>query len=135
MTEEDHVSNLSAFLKPVWESLRKELAKYSDTCFCATQSYISWRLKDSGGERRTVICYVNFQKKNLRLDILRGARKGAGKTSEGFFTFDESKEVAEEKISKHGSGETYHEYRIKLKKLADLDDVMFLLEQKYKSMA
>ena len=129
VSEEERVNNLAESIKPVWASLRERLAEYPDTTFSTTKHYISWTLG------RPVICYINFLKNSLRLDILRGSRKGAGKTSAGFFTLDDPKGMAEEKVSTLGSGETYGEYRIKLNKLADLNDVILLLEQKYKSMA
>ena len=127
-SEADHVSNLSAFLKPVWESLRARLVKYPGTCFCSKQDYISWKLGDK------IVCYIYFQKKNLRLNILRGPKKGADKKSKGFFTFDESREVAEEQCSNLESGEIECEYRIRLNNRTNLDDVMFLLEQKHRSL-
>ena len=129
VSEEEHVSKLAESMKPVWTKLRERLAEYPDTAFSPTKNYISWTLG------RPVICYINFYKNSLRLDILRGSRKGTDETSKGFFTLDDFKGMAEKKVSNSGPGETYHEYHIKLNKLEDLNDVILLLEQKYKSMA
>ena len=72
MTEEDHVSNLSAPLRLVWESLRDRLAEYSGTSFSARQAYISWNL---GG---TIVCRIHFLKNKggLGLYIVRGDKRG-----------------------------------------------------------
>ena len=43
--------------------------------------------------------------------------------------------MAVEKSWKRPTGDMRHEYYVKLKKLEDLDYVMFLLEQKYNSLA
>ena len=128
LSEEDHVSNLDESMRPVWASLRERLAKYSDTSFSSKKHYISWTL-DS-----TVICYINIRKKELRLDIIRGNRQDTGETSKGFFTIDDPKGVAEERVVNWQSGVTRQLYYISLKTVEDVDYVVFLIEQKYKSM-
>ena len=83
---------------------------------------------------RFVICAIYFLKEHLRLNIRQGIGKGAGKKSDGFFAFDGPKRMAEEQVSHLESGEIEHEYRIRLSKSDDLDDVISLLKKKYNSM-
>ena len=129
MTEEDHVSNLSAPLRPVWESLRDRLAEYSGTSFAVKQGYISWK----GANK--VICYIFFQRQRLLISIIRGNNKGTGRESKKFFTIDDPKKIAIEKdLQDHQDGRRY-EYRIELNNRANIDDVISLLEQKRRSLA
>ena len=129
ITEADHVSNLSVPLRPLWESLRDRLAEYSGTSFAVKQRYISWK----GANK--VVCYIYFQRQRLLMRVIRGNNKGTGKESKKFFTIDDPKKIAEAKDWKgHPDGRRY-EYLIELKNRANLDDVIFLLEQKHRSLA
>ena len=128
MSEEDHVSNLSDLVKPVWDKLREKLSDYSDTSFSVTQSYITWRRDNA------VVCYIDFKKEKLRIDVRRGYEKESGEYSKGFFTVDDPKEMTRIRSWTWKSGSQGLVYNIDLKDLKDLDYVMFLLEQKYSSM-
>ena len=129
VSEEDHVSKIGISLRPVWDNLQDRLAKYADTSFSTKQKYIAWK---RGG---AIICYIYFYRKELTLSIVQGNKKDTGKKSKGFFTVDDPKGMVEEKVWNRSLGETRHEYYVKLKQLEDIDYVMFLLEQKYNSMA
>ena len=129
MTEEDHVSNLSAPLRLVWESLRDRLAKYSGTSFEVKQGYISWK------DANKVICYIYFQRQRVAMRIVRGNNKGTGRESKKFFTIDDPKKIAIEKDWKRQPDGRRYEYRIELNNRANIDDVIFLLEQKRRSLA
>ncbi len=128
MSEEDHVSNLSDLVKPVWDKLREKLSDYSDTSFSVTQSYITWRRDNA------VVCYIDFKKEKLRIDVRRGYEKESGEYSKGFFTVDDPKEMTRIRSWTWKSGSQGLVYNIDLKDLKDLDYVMFLLEQKYSSL-
>ena len=128
LSEEDHASNLSDLIKPIWITLREKLEIYSDTSFFVTKGCISWK-KDN-----TAVCFIHFRKKELRIDVLRGNIKEDQTKSKGFFAFDDPKDLAKEGSWKWKSGQTGLNYKIRLKNKDDLDYVMFLLEQKYNSL-
>jgi len=52
----------------------------------------------------------------------------------GFFTFDDPKKMTEDGNWKYKSGETGHNYKIRMNNKDNLDYVMFILEQKYNSL-
>tara|TARA_B100000795_G_scaffold100730_1_gene74045 strand:- start:209 stop:1165 length:957 start_codon:yes stop_codon:yes gene_type:complete len=128
LSEEDHINNLSDAIKPIWTNLREKLKDYSDTSFFVTKGYISWK-RDN-----TAVCFIHFKKKGLRIEVLRGNTKEGGETSRGFFTVDDPKGMSGTRSWTWKSGDQGHVYIISLKDLDDLKYVMFLLEQKYKSM-
>ncbi len=128
MSEEDHASNLSDLVKPVWDKLREKLSDYSDTSFSVAKLNVSWRRDNA------VVCYIHFRNKDLSIEVHRGNEKESGEYSKGFFTVDDPKEMTRIRSWTWKSGAQGHKYIIGLKDLKDLDYVMFLLEQKYSSM-
>ena len=128
LSEGDHTGNLSDQLKPIWTTLREKLESYADTSFFITKGYISWK-RDN-----TAVCFIHFRKKELRIDVLRGNIREDQSKSKGFFTLDDPKEMAEEGGWKWKSGQSGHDYKIRLKNQDTSDYVMFLLEQKYNSL-
>tara|TARA_B110000046_G_scaffold31629_1_gene33690 strand:+ start:367 stop:1227 length:861 start_codon:yes stop_codon:yes gene_type:complete len=128
LSEEDHTGNLSDQLKPIWTTLREKLESHADTSFFITKGYISWK-RDN-----TAVCFIHFRKKELRIDVLRGNIREDQSKSKGFFTLDDPKEMAEEGGWKWKSGQSGHDYKIRLKNQDASDYVMFLLEQKYNSL-
>ena len=128
LSEGDHTGNLSDQIKPIWTTLREKLESYADTSFFITKGYISWK-RDN-----TAVCFIHFRKKELRIDVLRGNIREDQSKSKGFFTLDDPKEMAEEGGWKWKSGQSGHDYKIRLKNQDASDYVMFLLEQKYNSL-
>ena len=128
ISEEDHINNLDESLKPIWSSLKEKLEDYTDTSFFLTKRYVSWK-RDN-----TMICFIQFRGKELRIDVYRGNIKVTSEKSKGFFTIDDPKNLTKDRSWKWKSGTTGHAYVISLKKQKEMDYVMFLLEQKYNSM-
>jgi hypothetical protein len=126
--EADHVAALDASLKPIWIALREQLADHSDTDFFVSKSYVSWK------RDKTAVCFIHFKKTELRIDILRGQKKPNGEYSKGFFNIDDPKHQTKERTWTWKSGQTGHVYAISVDKLEDIDYLMFLLDQKYKSL-
>lgn len=127
-SEEDHTGKLSEPIKEIWTTLREKLEGHADTSFFITKSYISWK------REKTAICFIHFRKKELHVDVLRGTIKNDGSKSKGFFNLDDPKKMTEGRSWTWKSGQTGHEYRLRLKNKDDLDYVTFLLEQKYNSL-
>lgn len=127
-TEKDHVSAADEITRELWIALRENLAEHPDTSFFVTKQYVSWK-RDS-----TAVCFVHFRKKELRVDILRGNKKTTGEKSKGFFTLDDPKNLAQERNWTWKTGQTGHSYNIHMKSMDQLDYVLFLVNQKYKSL-
>ena len=127
-SEQEHTACLDAATLSLWNKLKERMREFGDTNFSPAKQYISWRREN------TAVCFIYFRKKELRLDVLRGNKKPGGETSKGFFTADDPKHLVKERHWTWKSGQTGHSYIISLAKPEDFDYVMFLLEQKYKSM-
>lgn len=128
LAEKDHVAQLDDSLKAVWVALRERITDYPDSSFFVSKGYISWK-RDN-----TAVCFIHFQKKVLRIDVLRGNKRASGETSKGYFTLDDPKALAKDRSWTWKTGQTGHAYSISVSKEKDLDYVMFLLEQKYKTL-
>jgi hypothetical protein len=128
MSEEDHLAKVDSALKLVWEALRERLEGFSDTSFFTSKGYVSWRREG------TTVCFIHFYKKWLRIDILKGNVNADGQASKHFFSLDDPKNFAKEKSWNRKNGHRGFSYQVELKKASDVDYVIFLLEQKYKSL-
>jgi predicted transport protein len=128
MSEADHVASLDPALKSVWEALRERLEGFSDTSFSTSKVYVSWKREN------TAICFIRFRKKAIRMLILRGNLKEGDTSSNKLLTFDDPKKMAKEYTRLRANGYIGYAYTVILTKVADLDYVIFLLEQKYKSL-
>ena len=128
-TEEDHIENLSDQLTQVWIHLKEKLEEYENTSFVAKKDYIAWRKGDA------TVCFINFRKKDLKIDISRGAIDAKGKKSKNFFNLDDPKNLSEEKMWTWKSGAQGHTYAIRISKLDSITYLLFLLDQKFRSIA
>jgi hypothetical protein len=128
LTEDDHLASIDEPTRQLWLSLRERIEDFPDSSFFAATQYVSWK------REKTAVCFIYFRKKELRIDILRGNLKGGGEKSRGFFTLDDPKGMAKEKSWTWKSGTSGHSYSVSVKKPAELDYLLFLLEQKYKSL-
>jgi predicted transport protein len=126
--EQDHVAIMDSEMQSIWNAMREKLIEYADTAFFVSKQYISWK-RDS-----STICYIRLREKEIRIEILRGNKKPSGASSRGFFTLDDPKQMTNEKIWTWKNGQTGHAYNIILDKIESLPYVMYLLEQKYKSL-
>jgi hypothetical protein len=77
---------------------------------------------------------VYFRKYELRIEIARGNKKPDGEASKGFFTLDDSKQMAKETSWTWKTGTTGHKYVLPVTEKAELDYVLYLLEQKYNTV-
>ena len=127
-TEQDHVNSLDAPLKAVWSALKERILETADSSLFVSKGYISWRRES------TAVCFIHFRKQEFRIEILRGNKKPSGELSRGFFNIDDPKQMTKERSWTWKNGHTGHVYLINLNKQDDLDYVMFLLDQKYRSL-
>ena len=128
-TEEEHVAGIGADLMGVWSLLKEKLSEYDDTSFASKKGYIAWRRGSA------TVCFIHFRKKNLKIDISRGVSDGKGKTSKRFFTIDDPKNLTEERNWTWKSGAEGHSYIINLADEETINYVVYLLDQKFRSIA
>ena len=81
-----------------------------------------------------MICYVNFRKNHITIGMGRGNVNPDGTKSKNYFDIDDPKGITEEGSWEWKSGVKGNVYRIRFDKNIDLDYLMFLINQKVKSM-
>jgi hypothetical protein len=126
--EATHLSRVDDCLIAVWTALKERLLGHGDTKLDSSNNYIAWRA-GSG-----TVCFVHFRKYELRIEIARGNKKPDGEASKGFFTLDDSKQMAKETSWTWKTGTTGHKYVLPVTEKAELDYVLYLLEQKYNTV-
>ena len=127
-SEQDHVSVLDEAKQLIWVSMKGRILETADASLFVSKGYISWR------RETTAVAFIHFRKQEFRIEILRGNKKPSGELSRNFFNIDDPKQMAKERSWTWKSGQTGHAYVINLKTQDDLDYVMFLLDQKYRSL-
>lgn len=128
ISEHDHVAVMGSDMQATWTVMREKLIEYPDTDFAVAKQYILWK-RDN-----TSVCYIRLRENEIRIEIVRGTKKPSGASSKGFFTLDDPKQMTSEKLWTWKNGQTGHAYNIVLDSIENLPYVMYLLEQKYKSL-
>ena len=85
------------------------------------------------GENK-IICYFNFRKNFISIEIIRGNVNQDGSKSKKFFTLDDPKHLSEESSWEWKSGTRGNVYKIKFNHNVNIDYIMFLIKQKYDSL-
>jgi len=127
-SEEDHTSDLTETVNPMWKGLKERLLDLASGTFYATKYYVAFKCESFS------ICFIAFRKQQINIGLVRGNKKTNGEKSKNFFTLDDPKKLAQEKSWKYKSGEIGMNYSIPLKRIEDLDYVMFLIKQKYQAL-
>ena len=125
---DDQLAHMDIEYRNLWEILRESLSDFTDATLVAKKGSVNL-IRES-----TAVCYIQFRKKELRVEILRGNRRPDGDESKGFFTLDDPKTLAKERSWKWKSGTTGHVYIIKFAKPEQIEYVSYLLKQKYESL-
>lgn len=128
LDEENHISKLDEILREKWERLKEHLLEMDDIELNPKKYYINAKVNSKS------VAYINFRKSSLAIEIPRGSLNPDGSTSKNFFSFDDPKNLAEERTWEWKNGTKGNVYLIKFDKKTDLDYTMFLLKQKYKSL-
>ena len=126
--EEYHTNKLDEDTKLKWEELKERVLGIDNISLQVMKPYISF----SGQSKK--ICYCNFRKNYISIEILRGNTNTEGVKSKTFFTLDDPKKVSEEGYWEWKNGVKGHVYRIKFDKYSDVDYTMFLINQKVNSV-
>ena len=125
-TVDEHLSKMNQDIKDKWLELKKELTDLEGVDFIPKRLYIG--LNFNG----TNICYLNFRKSYILIDILGGTVYSNKTSSKNFLTIEDPKNITSEKTRKLDSGGNQIVYRITVDSSSDLDYIMFLIKQKYK---
>jgi predicted transport protein len=126
--EEYHTSKLDVETKEKWEQLKERICELGGVSVQIKKLYISF----FGGSKN--ICFCNFRKNYISVDILRGNINPDGSKSQNFFSLDDPKGISEEGSWEWKTGVKGNLYKIRFDKNTDLDYTMFLINQKYKSV-
>jgi predicted transport protein len=127
-TLEQHEKAMDDSQRKLWGALKERLRQLGGDGFYPQKNYICFKNEGTG------VCFIGFRKKQLNIEFARGNLKPDGATSKGFFTLDDPKKMAAEKDRKIGNMRR-GTYELRMKDLNELDYVMFLIEQKFKSLS
>ena len=126
--EQDHLGGCEFKCKELWGLLKERIEELPDIYMDVKKQGINFKVNGS------VVCYVNFRKRHLFIEILRGDEKTDGTFSKGFFNLDDPKKFFEERNFTFKSGKKGHLYACKFDSADQIDYLMLLLKQKYGSI-
>jgi hypothetical protein len=126
--EEFHTNKLDPETLEKWTDFKERILKDDNVSIRVIKPYISFL-----GETK-MICYVKFRKNHITIGMGRGNVNPDGTKSKNYFDIDDPKGITEEGSWEWKSGVKGNVYRIKFDKNTDLDYLMFLINQKVKSM-
>ena len=111
----------------LWEEVQKRFNELDDINYVTRKHYIGIR------KNNTTVTYVHFYKTKLLLHVVRG-NVYSGQKSKGFFTFEDPQKISKEGDHNFKDGTVRKYYELIIDKLDDIDHVMILLKQKYKTI-
>lgn len=126
--EEFHTSKLDFETKEKWNEFKEKMTELENVTIQVKKPYISFF-----GETKN-ICFCVFRKNYITIEILRGNINPDGSKSKNFFTLEDPKGISEEGSWEWKSGVKGNLYKIRFDKNSDMNYVMFLINQKYKSI-
>ena len=126
---EQHVSKTGKGIQANWNNLMNRLIDLDDVEIVPKKPYISLIL--GGGK---TICFCNFQKKKIKISIIRGNVNPDGSKSKNYFNIDDPKGISVEAGWTWKSGTKGTEYIIHFDENSDIDYTMFLIKQKYNNL-
>jgi len=128
-TFEEHYRRTSQRILDKFEDLRERIEELSgDVELVPKKPYISLIYQ------KTTICYFNFKKNRISIDILRGNENTDGVKSKKFFNMEDPKRLSTEGNWVWKTGVKGHYYNITLDEKTDTEYLMYLLSQKYQAL-
>lgn len=130
-TENDLVSKLIDTKKELWENLKEGLESWEDVSFIPKKHYIGfWR-------DNKVVCYIGFKSDKMVINIVRGNIYPDNSKSKTWFELDDPKKLSKiirRSFTGRDGVKYFHEYyQVNFSNLNDLDHLLLLIKQKYKS--
>jgi hypothetical protein len=126
--EEYHTNKLDFETLQKWNDFKERISDLDNVTLEIKKPYISLM-----GESKNV-CFCNFRKNYVSIEILRGNVNPDGTKSKNFFNLDDPKGISEEGSWEWKSGVKGNLYKIRFNKNTDIDYLMFLINQKVKSI-
>jgi hypothetical protein len=126
--EDYHVNKLDEGTKTKWIELKEKLEELENIELEIKKPYISLN-----GENKK-ICYFNFRKNYISIEMLRGNVNPDGSKSKKYFSLDDPKSISEEGSWEWKSGTKGTLYKIRFNNSVNIDYIMFLIKQKYDSL-
>lgn len=126
-TEDEHTSKMNNTILESWIELKEELLELGGVEFVPKRHYIGLNLEG------TNVCYINFRKSHILIDILGGTIYPDKSKSRNFLTLEDHKNITSKRSRILNSGGNQISYRIKFDSNSDIDYVMLLIKQSYKS--
>jgi len=127
-SNEDHFRKLKKEVLDVYLSLSEGLSEFGDIVLVPKKLYISLMYQG------TTICYFNFLKTYIRVDVLRGNENPDGSRSKNFFNMDDPKGLTKEGNWNWKTGVKGHFYSIRVEETSDVNYLLFLIKQKYSQL-
>lgn len=127
LEESHHTNRCSEKLKLLWEEVKEAINNIDDYEYIVTNGYI-------GIKKDTTITFVHFNRNALGFDFVRGNIYAKGTKSKDFFTFDDPKNIAEEKIVNWKSGDKRYYYHVEINSKEQIEYLIWLFKQKAKSL-
>jgi hypothetical protein len=124
-TNEEHYRRTKKEVLDVYLSVTEGLSELGDVELVPKGQYISLMYQG------TTICYFNFLKSYIRVDVLRGNEQPDGTRSKKFFYLDDPKNLSKEGNWNWKTGVQGHYYSIPLDDKSDVNYLLFLIKQKY----
>ena len=131
-TVDKKLNKTSVECRDLWNAIAEFFDNLEDTQIKVRRNYI--RILKA----KTTVCYVTFQKKQLRISIKRGTKRQDDSLSRGFFTLKDPEGLAAVKHGRATGGSltpaekaTGRLYRIRASDTSNVDYLLYLLKQKY----
>jgi len=125
--EDEHTSKMNNTILESWTELKEELLELGGVEFIPKRHYIGLNFEG------TNVCYINFRKSHILIDILGGTIYPDKSKSRNFLTLEDHKNITSKRSRILNSGGNQISYRIKFDSNSDIDYVMLLIKQSYKS--
>ena len=126
-TEDEHTSKMNNTILESWIELKEELLELGGVEFIPKRHYIGLNFEGIN------VCYINFRKSHILIDILGGTIYPDKSKSRNFLTLEDHKNITSKRSRILNSGGNQISYRIKFDSNSDIDYVMLLIKQSYKS--
>jgi len=126
--ESHHTKRCSEKTKKLWEIIKDEINKIDDYEFVITNGYI-------GIKKDKTITYVHLNKNIIGFDFVRGNIYKTGIKQKNYFTFDDPKNIAEEKVINWKSGDKRYYYHVEINTKEQVEYLIWLFKQKAKSLS
>lgn len=126
-SEDELTSKMNNTILESWTELKEELLELGGVEFIPKRHYIGLNFEG------TNVCYINFRKSHILIDILGGTIYPDKSKSKNFLTLEDHKNITSKRSRILNSGGNQIIYSIKFDSNSDIDYVMLLIKQSYKS--